>query len=245
MNLNIAILEDNTDHYIKLNNMLNEWASKNNNSVNTRWYKNGKDILEDAFIMTCNIIFSDIELKTTNKDDTFSNGIKICTALRKKGVCGDIIFLTAFREYVFDGYQAQAVSYLIKPISKSSLDSCLARYISINQPNFYYIHKDNNIIRIPYNDIISISKLGHDCCITTNSEVYNERVTLLNIEKRLPSQFIRCHRSCIINLNHIVSLSGSKIKLSNKQTQIIGRLYHEQIKTALLKIAIDSIDSDV
>ena len=70
--------------------------------------------------------YSDIELKNADTnipaDDHIKNGIDICTQLRKNGYQGDIIFLTAFREYVFDGYQAQAINYLLKPVSPEAID---------------------------------------------------------------------------------------------------------------------------
>ena len=131
----------------------------------------------------------------------------------------------------------QAINYLLKPVSPEAIERCLDQYISLHSSDYYCLHKDNNIIRIPFNDIISISRLGHDCCITTASGLYTERTSLKNMEQHLPEPFIRCHKSCIVNINHVTSLSGSTIYLANKQTQTVGRNYLDDIRKALLRIA--------
>ncbi len=82
----------------------------------------------------CNLLFSDIRLAPSNIVN--ENGISICMQLREKGFHGDIIFLTAFREYVFDGYQAQAINYLLKPISEEIVNNCMDKYITMHGFNF-------------------------------------------------------------------------------------------------------------
>ena len=124
-----------------------------------------------------------------------------------------------------------------KPVSPEAIERCLDQYISLHSSDYYCLHKDNNITRIPFNDIISISRLGHDCCITTASGLYTERTSLKNMEQHLPEPFIRCHKSCIVNINHVTSLSGSTIYLANKQTQTVGRNYLDDVRKALLRIA--------
>ncbi len=53
------------------------------------------------------------------------NGISIAKILRVNGYNGNIIFLTAFREYVFQGYEVHALNYLLKPITLDSLKPCM------------------------------------------------------------------------------------------------------------------------
>lgn len=241
MNINIAVLEDIPKHYKQLAEVIHNWAEKKEYAVSVKWFHDETSILGSAFMKDCNLLFSDIELKNADTnipaDDHIKNGIDICTQLRKNGYQGDIIFLTAFREYVFYGYQAQAINYLLKPVSPEAIERCLDQYISLHSSDYYCLHKDNNITRIPFNDIISISRLGHDCCITTASGLYTERTSLKNMEQHLPEPFIRCHKSCIVNINHVTSLSGSTIYLANKQTQTVGRNYLDDVRKALLRIA--------
>lgn len=244
MNINIAILEDNSTHFNRLSKFIESWASKHGHTICIKWFHTGADIISSDFITNCNLLFSDIELHDTSADpstyDVSSNGINICSQLRKNGFHSDIIFLTAFREYVFDGYQVQAINYLLKPVSAETVENCMNQYLDMHNSDFYYLHKNNNIIQIPYNEIVSISRIGHDCCISTMETIYTERTSLKNFENHLPKQFIRCHKSCIVNLNFILSLSGSTIKLANNQKQVVGRIYLDNIKKSLLKIATNN-----
>lgn len=241
MKINIAILEDIQEHYELLKNIITNWSIQNGHIVFINWYQNKKDIINSRTIDNCNLLFSDIELydyhSSKDTNDTCSNGINICSQLRKSGFHGDIIFLTAFSEYVFEGYRVQAIDYILKPVTSASIERCMNNYVTLHSNDFYYLHKDSDIIFIPYNSIISIYRDGHDCCITTSSELYTERISLQNIAKHLPPQFIRCHKSCIVNINHVVSLSRCKIRLSNRQTQTVGRIYFDNFKNSLLKLA--------
>lgn len=233
MKINIAILEDDNAHFLQLSQGISKWAAEKGHIVIIHHFHTAVDILQsDDFMKICDLLFSDIELQ-----DSTQNGISVCIQLRDNHYHGDIIFLTAFREYVFQGYQAQAVNYLLKPIASETIYSCMDKYISMHNNDYYYLHKNNNIIQIPYNQIISINKLGHDCCITTTTELYTERTSLQYMQQHLPEQFFRCHKSCIVNVNYITSLSVSTLRLSNKQTQPVSRVYLDDLKKILIKLA--------
>ena len=57
----------------------------------------------------------------------------------------EMISLNGIREYVFDGYQAQAINYLLKPVSPEAIERSLDKYISLHSSDYYCLHKDNNI----------------------------------------------------------------------------------------------------
>ncbi len=251
MNINIFILEDNYYDYNMLKIILSKWAECNGNIIHTHHFVNGNELLKSDNISACHLLFSDINVPASKNtftqkskadtDDVFSeNGIEICSQLRKKGFKGDIIFLTAYKEYVFHGYSVRAANYLLKPINPSQINKCMNQYVSLHAPDFYYLHDDGKIIQIPYNNIIAITRLGHDCIINSIEQNYSERTSLNTIESRLPSQFIRCHKSCIVNINHVRSFSGSLLYLSNNTNQTIGRNYIPKTKSALMELIADS-----
>jgi len=236
MNLSIAILEDQKHDYEQLANHLNKWAYEQGHVIRIYWFDNMTGLLSSSEVPNCHILFSDIELKNA------AEGITACTSLRNRGYTGEIIFLTAFKEYVFQGYDVQAFNYLLKPIQESVLYKCMERYISLHCANYYYFHKEDKIIQIPYNNIVSISRAGHDCNIQTTDDIFVERIALKEFETRLPAQFLRCHKCCIVNTLHIKSLSGSILKLSNNQCQTVGRTYLDSIRKALIKLVNESLN---
>lgn len=251
MNIQIAILEDKKQDYEQLATHLKKWAYTQGHIIKIYWFCNVNDILSSSQITNCQILFSDIELKTNTSNNMHtldsnsypvSNGIAACISLRNTGYIGEIVFLTAFKEYVFEGYDVQALNYLLKPIQESSLYKCLDKYITLHCSDYYYYHKKDNIIQIPYNNIVSISRDGHDCIIQTIDNIHIERAALKDFETRLPAQFLRCHKSCIINIFHIKSLSGTTLKLSNNQTQSVGRIYLDNVRKYLIKLANDNLN---
>lgn len=243
MNLKIAILEDQKHDYEQLAAYLYHWAQLQGHVIKIYGFHTAADISSSEEIINCHILFSDIELKTNSQiidSQDLTNGITVCMSLRDRGYSGEIIFLTAFKEYVFNGYDVQALNYVLKPIKETTLFKCMDKYISLHFSDYYYYHKDNNIEQIPYNNIISISRNGHDCIIQTIDNLHIERTSLQDFGTRLPAQFLRCHKSCIINIFHIKSLSGTTLKLSNNQTQPIGRMYLDNTRKSLMKLANDN-----
>ena len=234
MTINIILLEDKKKDYEQLYSILFEWANTNETIINISWCQTGDQLTQILSKQPCDILFSDIELLDPN--GTHSSGVDVCKTIRQKDYHGDIIFLTAFREYVFDGYDVQAFQYLLKPIEKEKIFCCMDKYKTIHQKDYYYLHKGADILQISYNDIIAIKRAGHDIEFQTLQGIHTERTSLTNISFHLPKQFIRCHKSCIVNAYHIQSLVGSTLYLTNKKTQMVGRNYLEDVRKRIVKM---------
>ena len=160
------------------------------------------------------------------------SGLDVAKKLRKEGYQGPIIFLTAFREYVFHGYEVHAMNYLLKPVKQETLFLCLDEIAKDLSGNSYLYRNKQDIIRIPYRDILSFSSSLHYVDILTVSEHFCQYATLNNIIEYLPQEFIRTHKSCIVNMAHIYKISGSTIVLSNHMTTQIGRSYLKSVASA-------------
>lgn len=158
MIINITILEDNESDFITLSDSIKKWAANTGILINIIWLNSYKKFIKSLPTLKCDLFFSDIELNCNNS----FTGIDACKQLRESGYTGIIIFLTAFKEYVFDGYDVQAFNYLLKPINYGTINNCLDKFIHLFSREFYYYHKGNDIISIPYNDIMYIEKNGHD-----------------------------------------------------------------------------------
>lgn len=153
MNLNIATIEDNIIDFQHLSRLLNNWEHENLHEINITHYTNEKIINAISYI-NYDIIFSDIELKKTPS----YTGICICEQLRKNRFKNEIIFTTAFNEYVFEGYNVQAFNYLLKPISANTLSQCMKHYIKIQENKFYCLKDRSSYIKIKLHSIFYIEK---------------------------------------------------------------------------------------
>lgn len=238
MNIKIAVLEDEEEDFRILQNDLTNWATEKGHFLQILRFRNA-DILKSAFMADCQLLFSDIALgnyapETAEKS---KNGLELCRELRSEGYTGEIVFLTACREFVFEGYDVLAMNYLLKPISCDALVRTMNRYTSLHGGDFFYYHQNNEFLQIPYHDIVSFSQIGHTCFIRTLQQNYQYGASLKSLMPTLPKHFIQCHKSCVVNIDQVISLSGTTLTLASRQTQIVGRKYLNAVRNALIQYA--------
>lgn len=164
------------------------------------------------------------------------NGIEVAKRLRESGYHGIIVFLTAFREYVFRGYEVRALNYLLKPVKENTLFLCLDEIAKELSNNTYIYRNKQEIVSIPYTDILTFSsRLHYVDILTVDGKCYEQMSTLNKIIVHLPSEFIRTHRSYIVNMAHIYRITSGTIELSNHLTTQIARSYSKDVISAFAK----------
>ena len=223
MNFKITIIEDNLQEKERLLNALHTWEEKKHLTLDISDYDNGEAYLDAHTNDDSHLYILDIQLPGMT-------GIDIAKQMRSRGFDGAILFLTAFREYVFDGYDVRALHYLLKPVVPEALDKCLDDILEQLHGNYFVFRDNNSIIQIPYADIICLSVVKHYIEITTKKEVYSIRMSLKSILPFLPKEFIQCHRGHIVNMRHIRKLTATNIFLSNHTTVLIGRNYLDTVR---------------
>jgi len=221
MKLKISILEDQPTEAKHLKSLLNKWSTQTKCELEIEEYRSGENFFENndkTSLPLFSVFFLDIQMKEMN-------GLEVAKKLRKARYQGSIIFLTAFREYVFQGYEVRAMNYLLKPVKEETLFLCLNEIAKDLSGNSYLYRYKQNIMSIPYKDILSFSSSLHYIDILTVSDHFCQYTTLNNIIEYLPLEFIRIHKSCIVNMAHIYKISGTTVMLSNRMTTQIGRSY--------------------
>ncbi len=151
--MKIAILEDEKVESTNLIKILKEWSLKNHLDIEIFLYASGEEFFaQNKMYLSENIavFLLDIQMKEMN-------GVDVAKRLRREGYKGEIIFLTAFREYVFKGYEVHALNYLLKPVNSKALCLCLDEIAKELMGNSYLYRNKKEIISIPYKEIISFS----------------------------------------------------------------------------------------
>ena len=233
MLLNIAILEDDPKQSKELYKLLTTWATCHGHVFHIYQYTNGPSLLRAITQQTFHACFLDIQLNT--EDQNAETGMETAVRLRKENYSGDLIFLTAFREYVFEGYNVQAFNFLLKPIDQKILEQVLSALILKYSPECYILKNKQQIQSLPYSKILAICADKHDIILMTKTESFTDHAGIQEIAAHLPDIFVQCHRSCIVNLSHITKIDGNTIYLSNKTTQTISRRYVTNVKTKYIK----------
>jgi two-component system LytT family response regulator len=162
------------------------------------------------------LIFLDIQMPRVN-------GFELLELLDKPP---GVIFTTAFDEYALKAFEAHAIDYLLKPITKERFDKAINKWLQQAEPRNQapvqqllnekvydgYQHrivvKDNGLIRIiPSQDIQFVEANDDYVKIVTKDGSYLKKSTLSHIEQSLdPQQFIRVHRSYLIPVSQLMRI---------------------------------------
>ncbi|MCB2194749.1 MAG: response regulator transcription factor [Bacteroidetes bacterium] len=153
-----------------------------------------------------------------------------------------IIFTTAYREYAVDGFDLQAVDYLLKPISFDRLLQAMNKYFNettvvnsipdkiIPEKNdHFFVRSDRKMIKINFDEITYIESLSDYIKIHLTDNTVITRETISNIEAKLPQKdFIRTHRSFIISLKSVDSFTNETIGIGKHEIPI-SRSYKDKV----------------
>ncbi|WP_319590887.1 LytTR family DNA-binding domain-containing protein [uncultured Draconibacterium sp.] len=154
-----------------------------------------------------------------------------------------VIFTTAYREYAVDGFDLQAVDYLLKPISFGRLMQSINKYLSENQQVVFeepariepeksesiFVRSDRKMIKINFPEILYIESLADYIKIHLVDKTIVTRETISSIEAKLPQQdFLRVHRSFIVAVNAINSFTTEIIEIGKKQIPV-SRSYKDTV----------------
>lgn len=178
------------------------------------------------------ILFLDIQMPRLT-------GIELLKTLKNPP---KVIFTTAYREYALEGFELDVVDYLLKPISFDRFLKAIDKvYDSMNPgtpsfefiaekpdvPSFVFVPSEKKNIKICLEEIEFIeSKRDYILIKTSKKEVLTHQ-TITYMEERLPEdQFLRVHRSFIINLKKIESWNHHEIEVGNVQIPI-GRTFKQ------------------
>lgn len=158
-----------------------------------------------------------------------------------------VIFTTAYPQYALDGFELNALDYLVKPISFERFYKAAMKakeFYEVRARNdaepgavqdFFFIKADNKIIKIFFNEILMAEALQNYVVIHTVDRKFMTYLTFKSVEDYLPSpQFIKTHKSYIIAANRIDSIEGNDIRVGNLHVPI-SRNLKDEVMEKLLK----------
>jgi DNA-binding LytR/AlgR family response regulator len=153
-----------------------------------------------------------------------------------------VIFTTAFRKYALEGFELDAVDYLLKPISFERFLKAVNKVLQINIPDghttgtgkenhkeqnnsFLYFRADRKMVKVFFNDILFIEAFKDYIKIVTKARTIVTKYVLATLAELLPAdEFLRIHKSYIVAINKIESYNADSIQIAKHELPI-GRLY--------------------
>lgn len=234
--INCVIVDDE----VMAREILTSFVAKITNLHLIKSCKNAMEAIEVVNKNQIDLLFLDINMPDIS-------GLSLAKSINKKT---KIIFTTAYREYAIDGFDLQAVDYLLKPIAfdrflqavnkffetisiKTSAEKKLEK---LEKNDFIFVRSDRKMVKISFDEILYVESLSDYIKIYLSDKIVVTRETISNIETKLPTNdFFRVHRSYIVNKNKIHSYTNEFIEIDKKAISI-SRTYKENVLKKLSEI---------
>lgn len=222
--LNFVLCDDNLSFLNVLDKTLNNLIIKNDYDAKIGFKStNISAVLDYMSSNKTDVLFLDIQLNSN------LNGINIAEKIRSTNKNLYIIFTTGHLEYALLSFQVQPFDYIPKPITAERLEVTLNRLfddINFASSNFISL---NNKTYINQNDINYIKRDGMKLIFKTNNKSYEAYTSFNKVASSLPSSFVRCHKSFIVNINNIshIETSTNTLFFNNETKCYIGPKYKD------------------
>lgn len=189
---------------------------------------NLNDLKTNLGFKNYDVIFLDVELHG-------ESGIDF---LKKNKINQIVILITGNKNYALDAFDVEVEDFLLKPIEFERFQSTLEKIKTkiqrdgAQKEDSIFLKSNGKLIKTKYNDILFCESMADYIKIHTTDKMILVLQTMGKLEKLLPSNFVRCHRSYIINMNKIESISDRVIEIK-KITIPISKSYYNIIKGKL------------
>jgi len=163
-----------------------------------------------------------------------------------------VIFTTAYRKYAVEGFELDAVDYLLKPISFERFLKAVNKVLQLNigsaqamptsatkekqngeSNSFLYFRAERKMVKVFFRDILYVEGLKDYIRIVTDNKTIVTKYVLSTLEEMLPAnEFLRIHKSYIVAIYKIDSYNADTINIAKHELPI-GRLYKFDVNRVL------------
>lgn len=189
-------------------------------------YKNAKEALTGISTHPVELLFLDINMP----------GLTGFQFLKSMPHPPAVIFTTAYREHAMEGFDANAIDYLLKPIAIERFLLAVNKVWKFLRPamaehnenipakesnDFFFVKADGGLVKIFFEEILFIEALKEYVRIVTKDKSVITYHTLTGLEEKLPKgNFYRVHRSYIVNIKAISSIEGFIVKIDKHELPV-------------------------
>lgn len=208
-----------------------------------------EEALEKLMESKPDLVFLDIQLS----DD---NGFEIANILKKMKQPPAIVFATAYDQYAIQAFEVDALDYILKPFDEERIVQTIKKFKKRKQHEIeekQEVHVpgvssrmkklalpiDESIVLVNVEDIVYTGLLDGKVIVKTIRDTYVTHDTLVILEKKLPQMnFLRVHRSFIVNVNHISEIqpwfnSTYNLIMKDDSKVPVSRTYAKELKKLL------------
>lgn len=229
MNLRIAICDDSAADRDYLAGLARRWAGQRLHTVQLALYPSAESFLfayaEDK---TVQILLLDIEMGQMD-------GVTMARTLRKDNDGVQIVFITGYSDYIADGYEVEALHYLMKPVDESKLFNVLDRAADklCRNEQVLTLELSGETVRLPVYQIRYAEVQGNYVTVHAKSDC-TAKMTLSELETRLDDSFFRLGRSALVNLGYVARVTKTAVTLNDGSVLPLPRGAYDRINRAII-----------
>lgn len=221
MKYRIAICDDEQNQIEYITSIVTSWSNHKGHSCEIRTFASAEAFLfEYEEDKAYDILLLDVEMKNMN-------GIELAKRIRKDNNRAEIIFITSHFEFVGEGYEVDALHYLIKPISVEKLTQVLtkaAEKLSVEPPSVV-ISCESETVKLYESDILYVESFLHYIVIHTKDNEYKIKENISVFENKVSDVFYRIHRSYLVSLKYITRISRTSVNIGNTELPLSSGKY--------------------
>ena len=231
--MKIAVCDDEKQFIDEVCSLLNAWAKQHDIQLSIFKFTNGDDLI-DAHKSSCmDLIFLDVIMPLLN-------GIETAKELRRSDTSVPIVFLTSAKEFAVESYEVKAFQYLLKPLDETKLRRVLDDFLktSLLPEHCFTAQTAEGFCKIPITDICYLEAQNkHVLVYLTDGRTIEIRELFSKCQEAFSEEngFCRCHRSYIVNLNHVEQFSKTTLVTCGRVTIPISRNRYAAFKEAYFR----------
>ena len=213
---NIAIVEDEDLAAQALIDHIKQYEAQTGQSFQIFRFANGADFLQDYRAVYA-VVFLDVQMPKMN-------GLETALQLRRCDKNVSIIFITNLVQYALKGYEVDAVSYLIKPVSYYDFSMKFKKALDIyllNEDRSFTVNTPGGLCRISTDKLMYVEIMNHRLFFHLIDDVIEMTGVLSGVEQQLSRfGFLRCNKCYLVNPKFIVKVKGSTVQVGDNLLQI-------------------------
>ena len=230
--LNIAICDDEPSMVSELETRTKRFFAE----TDIAKFYDGSSLLQSCTAGDYDIIFLDIRMNAPD-------GMETARRLRDQGFDGCLIFVTVLEDHVFEAFEVAAYDYLVKPVDDKKFIRTMTRLQKRLTSSCLVIQKDSENRLLQLNKIVYCEVLNRKIYIhATDGETIDYYDTIENLERKLEqsgSSFFRCHRSFLINLEHLKGFGKDIARMRGGANIPVSRLRRKELEAEIVKYLKD------
>ncbi len=203
--------------------------------VTTCW--NAIEAFEFLKTTPVDIIFLDIQMPELS-------GIQFVKSLQNPPA---IIFTTAYREYAVESYELDVIDYLLKPITMDRFFKSITKYFDkvgssviqkevtstmVIEDDYMYVNANRKYVKVIFKEVLYVESIKDYVRIHLEKESISTKDKISLFEQKVPSYFMRVHRSYMVNTHKITSYTMQDIEIGTIEIPI-GISYKKEVMKAL------------